>query len=92
MAQPTSTLGNHRPPRAGARDPVRVIGATRQVLTEAEVQAMARANILNALRETRGKVAGAGGAANLLGIPATTLYSRIAKLAIREAEWTVPGG
>lgn len=53
---------------------------------------MARANILNALRETRGKVAGAGGAAILLGIPATTLYSRMAKLAIREAEWTVPGG
>ncbi|QBX35081.1 PAS domain S-box protein [Paracoccus liaowanqingii] len=64
----------------------------RAVLTEAEVQAMARANILNALRETRGKVAGAGGAAILLGIPATTLYSRMAKLAIREAEWTVPGG
>ncbi|QBX35069.1 hypothetical protein E4191_10405 [Paracoccus liaowanqingii] len=62
------------------------------MLTEAEVQAMARANILNALRETRGKVAGAGGAAILLGIPATTLYSRMAKLAIREAEWTVPGG
>lgn len=38
----------------------------------------ARGNVLNAMREAAGKVSGRDGAAALLGVPATTLYSRLA--------------
>lgn len=41
-----------------------------------------REYILNVLKATQGKVSGPGGAAELLGIPATTLYSRMKKLGL----------
>ena len=36
-----------------------------------------------------GKVSGSDGAASLLGVAATTLYSRIAQFGVLEAEWAV---
>jgi PAS domain S-box-containing protein len=57
------------------------------VLSEAEMNAAQRNNLLAALRRTNGKVAGDDGAAQLLGIQPTTLYSRIRKLKISAAEW-----
>ncbi|OSQ52659.1 sigma 54-interacting transcriptional regulator [Marivita geojedonensis] len=57
------------------------------IRTEAEMQAMQRDNIIACLRETHGRVSGANGAAALLGIKPTTLYSRLRALNISEADW-----
>jgi PAS domain S-box-containing protein len=56
------------------------------IRTEADMQQAVRDNILACLRETKGKVSGPDGAAALLGIQPTTLYSRIRKLGISERE------
>ena len=52
------------------------------VKTEAEMQEAMRRNIIAALHETGGRVSGASGAAALLDIQPTTLYSRIKTLKI----------
>ena len=52
------------------------------VRTEAEMQELQRRNIIAALHETGGRVSGATGAAALLDIQPTTLYSRIKALKI----------
>lgn len=46
-----------------------------------------RALLLDALRRTRGRVAGEKGAARLLGVPASTLESRIRKLGIDKSQF-----
>jgi transcriptional regulator with GAF, ATPase, and Fis domain len=53
------------------------------VRTDAEIRQMEADNIRAALRLTRGKVSGPGGAAELLGVKPTTLTSRIKALAVR---------
>jgi transcriptional regulator with GAF, ATPase, and Fis domain len=53
-----------------------------RVLTDAEVRRLEADNIRAALRRTAGKVAGPGGAAELLGIRPTTLASRIKALGL----------
>jgi transcriptional regulator with GAF, ATPase, and Fis domain len=58
--------------------------------TEAEMQAAVRDNIIACLRSCGGKVSGPQGAAAVLGVRATTLYSRIKKLEIRPEEYTDP--
>ncbi|MFN3661663.1 helix-turn-helix domain-containing protein [Yoonia sp.] len=56
-----------------------------------------RANLISALRRTNGKVAGKDGAAQLLGMQPTTLYSRIRKMQIsahlrsHECKHSLPG-
>ncbi|MCV6598052.1 MAG: sigma 54-interacting transcriptional regulator [Mangrovicoccus sp.] len=57
------------------------------VRTEAEMQSLLRKNIVNSLREAAGQVSGPNGAAALLGLRPTTLYSRIKTLKITPAEW-----
>ncbi|MDX1821849.1 MAG: sigma 54-interacting transcriptional regulator [Paracoccaceae bacterium] len=61
---------------------------TQMIRTEAEIQQAIRDNILTCLRETKGKVAGPDGAAALLGIQPTTLYSRIRKFRISDREFS----
>ncbi|MEM8836545.1 MAG: sigma 54-interacting transcriptional regulator [Pseudomonadota bacterium] len=61
--------------------------SVKTVRTEHEMQLEIRANIVSALRETKGKVSGKTGAAALLGIEPTTLYSRIKKFEIEKNEW-----
>ena len=48
------------------------------------MEEMEREHILNALQACRGKVSGTGGAAELLNMPAQTLYSRMKKLGIKQ--------
>ena len=55
------------------------------VRTEAEMQDMMRRNIIAALRETGGRVSGPTGAAAMLDVQPTTLYSRIKALKIDRA-------
>jgi transcriptional regulator with GAF, ATPase, and Fis domain len=51
--------------------------------TEAQGRARERANLVAALERSGGKVYGSGGAAELLGVPVTTLASRLRALGIR---------
>jgi len=53
-----------------------------RVMTEAEFRDLERANIARALEATGGKIAGAGGAAELLGLKPNTLSSRIKSLGV----------
>ena len=59
----------------------------RTVRTEREMQQEIRANLVAALRETNGRVAGKEGAAALLGMKPTTVYSRMDKFRIENHEW-----
>jgi PAS domain S-box-containing protein len=68
--------------------PITSARARTSLLTEAEVESLATANLIACLRETGGKVAGEDGAAALLGIQPTTLYSRIKKLRLTEEDWS----
>jgi len=56
-------------------------------VTEAQMQEMVRNNIIAALRETEGRVSGDNGAAALLQIKPTTLYSRIKSFGIQQMDW-----
>ena len=53
------------------------------VLTEADLQALERRNLLAALNRCRWKVHGPNGAAQLLGVKPTTLISRLQKLGLK---------
>ncbi|GGO53677.1 PAS domain S-box-containing protein [Roseovarius pacificus] len=61
-----------------------------QIRTQAEIDSMIRNNLVACLRETGGKVSGSGGAAELLGVQPTTLYSRIRRFQIDPSEWDIP--
>ena len=54
--------------------------------TEAEMQQQEQANLIAVLAAAEGRVAGPGGAAELLGIKPTTLYSRLKKWGIVAAK------
>jgi len=54
-----------------------------EILSAAEMRHQERENIAAALRRTRGRIYGEGGAAKLLGIKPTTLLSRLAKLGLK---------
>lgn len=54
-----------------------------RILTSAELLAIERNNILRALEQSGWKIAGAGGAASLLGMKPSTLSSRIAALGLK---------
>ena len=79
-------------PERGARgvatrtSPERVLQTTEAAVaieTESERRARERANLVAALELSGGKVYGSGGAAELLGVPSTTLASRLRTLGIR---------
>ena len=53
------------------------------VRTEGELRQVERANVLAVLNQTRWKVYGRGGAAELLGIKPGTLAARMKKLGLR---------
>ncbi|SFR54665.1 PAS domain S-box-containing protein [Robiginitalea myxolifaciens] len=59
--------------------------APTKVMTQEELRKLEKQNILRALELTGGRVAGSTGAAALLGIPATTLFSKMKSLGITKA-------
>ena len=71
----TFDLGSARPPITAPHDETRFY-------TEAQWRDMERENLLRALKQAGGKVSGAGGAADLLGINPNTLASRLRTLGI----------
>ena len=60
---------------------------TSALLTEADVEQIRTMNIIACMKEAGGKVSGKNGAAALLGIKPTTLYSRLSKLGLSEDDW-----
>lgn len=60
---------------------------TSALLTEADVEQIRRTNIIACMKEAGGRVSGKNGAAALLGIKPTTLYSRLKKLGLGESDW-----
>ncbi len=66
------------PEAAGEQPPE----SSRRPLTEAEIRAKERANLLAVLEETGWKIAGAGGAAEYLGLHPATLASRMQSMGI----------
>ena len=57
-------------------------GDSGQVVTDEEIRQLERRNIVAALRLTKWKIGGAGGAAELLAIRPTTLASRMKSMRI----------
>lgn len=58
------------------------VAPDQEILTEIQLNELQVQNILACLKQTKGRVAGESGAANLLGVKPTTLYSRIRKFGI----------
>jgi transcriptional regulator of acetoin/glycerol metabolism len=56
-------------------------------MTEADVEQIRIANTIACLKKAGGKVSGPDGAAALLGIRPTTLYSRLNKLGLSQEDW-----
>jgi transcriptional regulator with GAF, ATPase, and Fis domain len=73
-------------PRVPLQKPGRPAGEGRTFLTEAEMQQRERDNLVAALESANWKVMGAGGAAELLGVKATTLFSRMKKLGLQKKD------
>ncbi|SIT92008.1 PAS domain S-box-containing protein [Yoonia rosea] len=64
--------------------------ATRKIttlLSEADIEQIRVANTIACLQETNGRVSGPNGAAALLGVKPTTLYSRIKTLGLSPDDW-----
>ncbi len=57
------------------------------IMTEQEFRTAEVENLIACLKHTNGRVAGPGGAADILGIRQTTLYSRIRKYGITPEMW-----
>jgi transcriptional regulator with GAF, ATPase, and Fis domain len=73
-------------PGAGGVSPSRVVAglpADGGILSAIQMQALERENLQRALEETGWKVSGSGGAAELLGVPPSTLASRMKALGLR---------
>jgi len=70
------------PPRTSCPKPAPAGGPARKFLTEIEMQQRARENLLAALEAADWKVMGSGGAAELLGLKPTTLFSRMKKFGL----------
>ena len=69
---------------ADASDP-KLHGTTSKILTDRQLRHRERENILAALRHSRWKISGPGGAAELLGIKPTTLKSRMKKMNVQRS-------
>lgn len=70
-------------PESGAMPPGRDESAENdKILTDRQIRSYERENIIRALQAAKWKIAGPDGAADLLGLPPTTLSSRIKSLGI----------
>jgi len=74
------------PPKPVSHRPASGATSGRKFLTEAEMWQRERENLLAVLEAAHWKVMGAGGAAELLGIKPTTLFSRMKKMGLKKAD------
>ena len=61
--------------------------ASKTVVPDVELRRREKANVMAALEQTRWKIYGPGGAAELLGVKPTTLASRVRKMGLVERTW-----
>jgi len=66
-----------------SHEPLGLAAPADRVLTASEIEAIDRENLVRALERTGWRVAGANGAAALLGMPPSTLASRMKALGVR---------
>lgn len=59
----------------------------RKILSQNDIRMIERDNLVRCLTRTQGKVSGERGAAQLLGVAPTTLYSKIKAMAITPTDW-----
>jgi transcriptional regulator with GAF, ATPase, and Fis domain len=78
-------------PRSAASTPRQATRDNPTLITESERVARDRMMIIQALDQAGGKVFGEGGAAELLGMKATTLASRMKRLGIEKPKRRKPG-
>jgi len=64
-----------------------VVRSSSTLLTEADIEQIRIANTIACMKEAGGRVSGEDGAAALLGIRPTTLYSRSQKLGLTSKDW-----
>ncbi len=62
----------------------KINGSNEKILSQKELNKLEKENILRALNKTNWKISGSYGAAKLLGLPSTTLNSRIKSLGIKK--------
>jgi transcriptional regulator of acetoin/glycerol metabolism len=60
---------------------------TKEIMSIADLRLLERDNLILCLRRSQGKVSGATGAARLLDVAPTTVYSRIKALSVTSADW-----
>jgi formate hydrogenlyase transcriptional activator len=70
-------LGRFLPSKHKSFNPMEEVISNGKVLTVAELEEMERQNIIQALNMTSWKISGKTGAASMLGIPPSTLNSKI---------------
>ncbi|MDJ0646142.1 MAG: sigma 54-interacting transcriptional regulator [Flavobacteriaceae bacterium] len=70
------------PAHTESQEMTHVPEAPKKILTAKELEAFEKENILRALKQTRWKISGKGGAAQLLGIIPTTLTSKLKALGL----------
>lgn len=68
-------------------DSASALRAASTLMTEADIEKIRIANTVACLKKAGGKVSGEDGAAALLGIRPTTLYSRLSKLGLSQDDW-----
>jgi transcriptional regulator with GAF, ATPase, and Fis domain len=74
---------HYAPPVPARREPAPDSSAQLAVVRDDEMKRRERDNIAAALRQSGGKIYGTGGAADLLGLPPTTLTARVQKLGLK---------
>ena len=73
---------SHESSRLQSASPIN-LGETEYFQNSPSLEELERRYIYHTLRKTKGKIGGAGGASEILGIKRTTLYGRIKKLGIK---------
>ena len=81
-AMPTISTGAHTN-QTETKDPEDMQPAKPHVLRAEDMLQFERENIVRALEECAWRVAGKGGAAEMIGLPASTLASRMKSLGVR---------
>ncbi|CTQ51269.1 sigma-54 interaction domain-containing protein [Jannaschia donghaensis] len=69
------------------QDAASAVRATSTLLTDADIEQITITNTIACMKEAGGRVSGKTGAAALLGIRPTTLYSRLKKFGLSQDDW-----
>jgi len=71
--------------------PAQSVDLEAQILSTSDLKRLERENLIRCLIRSHGRVSGPSGAARLLELAPTTVYSKITALAVTEADWKLEG-